>query len=256
VLKFEITAPFWDSLTFKLIVANTLILIFYLILNYLVSRRFRRQLALSEQQRALQVERNRISSDMHDDLGAELTNIVILSKIAKKTLKLTEDHNSNIIDKIGVAANDVINKMNEIIWAMNPAHDTLSNLVSYLHRYSKEYLDLNNIAVEIEMPHDIPDVSLKAAYRRNIFLVLKESLHNIAKHAQAKMVSIKIELDKVQKKFRLTISDDGKGFSIDERTGSGNGLINMKKRMNEIKGNIHLISAEGKGTKVNVIVPF
>ncbi|MEP7168674.1 MAG: two-component regulator propeller domain-containing protein [Bacteroidota bacterium] len=256
VLRFEIIEPFWETLWFKLVVANTLIFIFYVALNYIVSRRYRLQLALSEQQRALQVERNRISTDMHDDLGAELTNIVILSKIAIKTLKLPEDQNNNIIDKIGVAANDVINKMNEIIWAMNPAHDTLSNLVSYLHRYSKEYLDLNNIGVDIDMPHDIPDVSLKAAYRRNIFLILKESLHNIVKHAGAKTVNIKIEIDKGQKKFRLTIRDDGKGFSIDERTGTGNGLINMKKRMNEIKGNIHMIASEGNGTIVNVIVPF
>ncbi|HKR04055.1 MAG TPA: triple tyrosine motif-containing protein, partial [Bacteroidia bacterium] len=256
VLRFEIFSPFWETLWFRLVVANTLIFLFYIVLNTIVSRKFRRQLALSEQQRALQMERNRISTDMHDDLGAELTNIVILSKIAKKTLKLNEDQNNYIIDKIGVAANDVINKMNEIIWAMNPANDTLSNLVSYLHRYSKEYLDLNNIAVNIDMPHAIPEVSLKAAYRRNIFLVLKESLHNIAKHAGATMVDVKIEIEKVQNKFRLTIQDDGKGFSVDERTGTGNGLINMKKRMNEIKGNIHMLSSEGNGTKINIIVPF
>ena len=86
--------------------------------------------------------------------------------------------------------------------------------------------------------------------------MLKESLHNIAKHAGAKVVSIKIELEKSQKKFQLTITDDGKGFSINERTGSGNGLINMKKRMNEIKGNIQMISSEGRGTIVNVTVPL
>jgi signal transduction histidine kinase len=69
-------------------------------------------------------------------------------------------------------------------------------------------------------------------------------------------VDIKIEIEKEQNKFRLTIQDDGKGFSVDERTGTGNGLINMKKRMNEIKGNIHMLSSEGNGTKINIIVPF
>jgi signal transduction histidine kinase/ligand-binding sensor domain-containing protein len=256
VLRFEIISPFWETLWFRLIVANTLILIFYIILTNIVSRKYRIQLASYEQQRALQVERNRISTDMHDDLGAELTNIVILSKIAKKTLRLTEDQNSNIIDKIGVAANDIINKMNEIIWALNPANDTLSNLVSYLHRYSKEYLDLNNIAVDIDIPHEIPDISLKAAYRRNIFLVLKECLHNIVKHADTKVVRIKIDIEKPQNYLHLSIQDEGKGFSIDERTGTGNGLINMQKRMNEIKGTINMVSSADNGTKVNVKVPL
>ena len=256
VLRFEIISPFWETLWFRLVVANSLILIFYIVLTNIVSRKYRRQLAAYEQQRALQLERNRISTDMHDDLGAELTNIVILSKIAKKTLNLTEDQNNNIVDKIAVASNDVINKMNEIIWALNPANDTLSNLVSYLHRYSKEYLDLNTIAVDIDIPHDIPDITLKAAYRRNIFLVLKESLHNIVKHAGAKVVHIKIEIEKPQNKFSLSIKDDGKGFSVDERTGTGNGLVNMKKRMTEIKGTINMVSANDSGTTVNVVVPL
>lgn len=255
VLKFEIIAPFYESIWFQLVIANSLIILLYIILRNLVGRKFRKKLALYEQQRALQMERNRISTDMHDDLGADLTNIVILSKIAKKTLKIENDQNK-IVDKIGIAANDVINKMNEIIWAMNPANDTLSNLISYLHRYSKEYLDLNDIKVHIEMPYSVPEVSLKAAYRRNIFLILKESLHNIVKHAKTSNVIIKIELDPILKKLLLTIQDNGKGFSVSEQTGSGNGLINMQKRMTEIKGNIHMISSVGKGTTINVTAPF
>ncbi len=255
LLKFEITAPFWDTIWFRLAIANLLILVFYFLLRDFVSKKYRRKLAISEQQRALQVERNRISTDMHDDLGAELTNIVILSNIARKTLKLENDQN-RIIDKIGIAANDVINKMNEIIWAMNPSNDTLGNLVSYLHRYSKEYMELSNAMVQINIPASVPPVTLKAAFRRNVFLILKESLHNITKHSKAKNININIDIDKAQKKFRMSIQDDGEGFVVAERTGSGNGLINMKKRMAEINGNIHLISSEGKGAIVNVTVPY
>lgn len=255
VLKFEITAPFWEEIWFKLVVANSLILIFYFLLRNMVARKYRKKLALYEQQRALQLERNRISTDMHDDLGADLTNIVILSKIARKTLKIQEDQN-HVIDRIGLAANDVINKMNEIIWAMNPANDTLSNLVSYLHRYTKEYLELYSIPVQINMPAAVPAVTLKAAFRRNVFLILKESLHNIVKHAHASRVTITIESAQTEKIFRLTIQDNGQGFSITDRTGSGNGLINMKKRMTEINGTIHMVSSENNGAIVNVVVPF
>lgn len=255
LLKFEITAPFWGTLLFRLITANSLIVILYFVLSNLVSKKYRRQLALYEQQRALQLERNRISTDMHDDLGADLTNIVILAKIASKTINL-EGEQKGMIERIGTASNDIINKMNEIIWALNPANDTLSNLVSYLHRYSKEYLDLNNLGISIQIPPFIPDASLKAAYRRNVFLILKESLHNIIKHAEATAVEVNINIDNHKGKFSLTIKDNGKGFSPDERTGSGNGLLNMRKRIKEIKGDVKIESFNGKGTKVNIIAPF
>lgn len=255
VLKFEITAPIWGTLIFRLITANSLILLLYLVLNNLVSRKYRRQLALHEQQRALELERNRISTDMHDDLGADLTNIVILTKIASKTIQL-QGEQRNMLEKIGVASNDVINKMNEIIWALNPANDTLQNLVSYLHRYSKEYLELNDKKLSIHIPSSVPDVSLKAAYRRNIFLILKESLHNIIKHSQASLVEITIAIENHKRKFSLAIKDNGKGFSPDERIGSGNGLLNMRKRMKEIKGDVKIESSSENGTGVIVTAQF
>ncbi|MFI5219922.1 MAG: two-component regulator propeller domain-containing protein, partial [Bacteroidia bacterium] len=255
VLKFEITAPIWGTLVFRLVVANSLILVLYFLLNNIVSRKYRRQLALYEQQRALQLERNRISTDMHDDLGADLTNIVILTKIASKTIKLEGEQKSKL-EKIATASNDVINKMNEIIWALNPANDTLRNLISYLHRYAKEYLDLNERKISIKIPTTVPDVSLKAAYRRNIFLILKESLHNIVKHSGADNVEIEININNERRRFNLNIKDNGKGFSVSDKTGSGNGLLNMRKRMTEIKGVVNIESSVGHGSVVKVTAAY
>jgi signal transduction histidine kinase/ligand-binding sensor domain-containing protein len=254
-VKFEITAPFYGTLLFRLIVANTLVLILYLVLRNMVSAKFRKRLAVYERERALEMERNRISRDMHDDLGADLTNIVIISKIARQILKLKPEER-DVIDRIEAAANDVINKMNEIIWALNPSNDTLSNLVAYLHRYLKENLETAQIDFEVIIPQHIPNVHLKAGYRRNIFLVVKESVHNAVKHSSASMIKVEILLLNSAKNLKIIITDNGKGFNIDERTGSGNGLLNMKKRMNEINGLYTISSSIGKGTTITLEVPL
>lgn len=253
-VKFEIIAPFYGTLWFRLIVANTLVFILYMLLRNMVSAKFRKRLAVYERERALEQERNRISRDMHDDLGADLTNIVILSKIARQTIKPKEQER-DAIDRIENAANDVINKMNEIIWALNPSNDTLANLIAYLHRYLKENLETAQINFEVNIPAHIPNVHLKAGYRRNIFLVVKESVHNAVKHASAGMIKTEILLPD-RKTLKIVISDNGSGFNVSERTGSGNGLLNMKKRMNEINGIYTIESSVGKGTTVVLEVPL
>lgn len=253
-VKFEIIAPFYGTLWFRLIIANTLVFILYMLLRNMVSAKFRKRLAVYERERALEQERNRISRDMHDDLGADLTNIVILSKIARQTIKPKEQER-DAIDRIENAANDVINKMNEIIWALNPSNDTLSNLIAYLHRYLKENLETAKIDFEVNIPSQIPNVHLKAGYRRNVFLVVKESVHNAVKHSSAERLKIKILLPD-KKTLKIIISDNGSGFNVSERTGSGNGLLNMKKRMNEIHGVYTIESAIGKGTTVTLEVPL
>lgn len=253
-IKFEIIAPFYGTLWFRLIIANTLVFILYMLLRNMVSAKFRKRLAVYERERALEQERNRISRDMHDDLGADLTNIVILSKIARQTIKPKVEER-DAIDRIEHAANDVINKMNEIIWALNPSNDTLSNLIAYLHRYLKENLENAQIEFEVTIPSRIPNVHLKAGYRRNIFLVVKESVHNAVKHAAAGMIKTDILLPD-KKTLKIIITDNGSGFNVSERTGSGNGLLNMKKRMHEINGVYTIESTIGKGTTVILEVPL
>ncbi len=253
-VKFEIIAPFYGTLWFRLIVANTLVFILYMLLRNMVSAKFRKRLAVYERERALEQERNRISRDMHDDLGADLTNIVILSKIARQTIKPKEQER-DAIDRIENAANDVINKMNEIIWALNPSNDTLSNLIAYLHRYLKENLETAQIEFDVIIPSSIPNVHLKAGYRRNIFLVVKESIHNAVKHSHAGLIKIEILLPD-RKTLKITITDNGSGFNVQERTGTGNGLLNMKKRMAEINGVYTIESSIGKGTMVIIEVPL
>jgi signal transduction histidine kinase/ligand-binding sensor domain-containing protein len=254
-VRFEIIAPFYGTLWFRLLVANSLIFILYLLLRSMVAAKYRKRLAVYDRERALEKERNRISRDMHDDLGADLTNIVILSRIARQTIPRSQQQ-EDVVDKIEMAANDVINKMNEIIWALNPSNDTLANLIAYLHRYLKEHLETAHIELHIDIPSQIPNLHLQAGLRRNIFLVVKESVHNAVKHSHASRIEAAIRLERQNQELQIEIADNGIGFDVAERTGKGNGLLNMKKRMDEIMGAYFIESAPGKGTRVFIKAPL
>ncbi|RYF91701.1 MAG: hypothetical protein EOO03_00715, partial [Chitinophagaceae bacterium] len=176
-----------------------------------------------------QEERNRISADMHDDLGAGMTSIRLYSELAKTKL------GSNAIpeiEKISSFADDLINKMNAIIWSMSSQNDSLGNMVAYIRSYTIEYLDGTGIIPRISIPNDLPDIMVNGTIRRNIFLVIKEALQNIVKHSQANEVVI--TMLKHPDGLSLTIHDNGKGIDLHNLRQFSNGLKNMKKRMEDL----------------------
>ncbi|MEO6406494.1 MAG: 7TM diverse intracellular signaling domain-containing protein [Ferruginibacter sp.] len=180
--------------------------------------------------KAQQEERNRISADMHDDLGAGMTSIRLYSELAKVKIG---DMALPEIEKISTSADDLINKMNAIIWSMSSHNDTLGNMVAYIRSYAVDYFEDKNILVRINLPERIPELQVPGTYRRNIFLVIKEALHNIVKHAEASEVFI--TLLKQPDGFTLTIQDNGKGIDFNNLRAFSNGLKNMKKRMEDIE---------------------
>ena len=179
--------------------------------------------------KAQQEERNRISADMHDDLGAGMTSIRLYSELAKN--KLT-DNPIPEIEKISSAANDLLNKMNAIIWSMSNSNDTLGNMIAYVRSYALEYFEDTGITCKIDIPNHLPNIQVIGAIRRNVFLVVKEALNNILKHAKATKVSI--TLIRVDNSLTLYIQDNGTGINMDKLRQFGNGLKNMKKRMADI----------------------
>jgi signal transduction histidine kinase len=188
---------------------------------------FETQLAVINAQ---QEERNRISADMHDDLGAGMTTIRLYSELAKNKIganKIPE------IDKISSSASELIDKMNAIIWSMSSSNDSLGNMVAYIRSYAQEYFDdFPNIICKIDIPENLPHMEVNGEIRRNIFLVIKESLHNIVKHSGADKVNIMLDLQ--PKGLTLTIHDNGKGINPENIRRFGNGLKNMKKRTDHI----------------------
>jgi signal transduction histidine kinase len=189
-------------------------------------KEFETQLAVIKAQQA---ERNRISADMHDDLGAGMTTIRLYSELAKTKLI-----NNPIpeIEKISSSANELLGKMNAIIWSMSSSNDSLGNMIAYIRSYALEYFEDTGINCKIDIPQKLPNIEVVGEIRRNVFLVVKEALNNILKHAKATEVSIK--LVRVEDGLTLYIHDNGKGIDLDKLRQFGNGLKNMKKRMADI----------------------
>lgn len=179
--------------------------------------------------KAQQEERNRISADMHDDLGAGMTTIRLYSELAKAKLAHIPVPE---IDKISSSANELLIKMNAIIWSMSSSNDSLGNMIAYIRSYALEYFENTGVNCKIVIPENLPNIEVIGEIRRNVFLVIKEALNNILKHAEA--TEVKITLKRNDNFLTLYIQDNGKGINLDDLRQFGNGLKNMKKRMNSI----------------------
>ncbi len=190
--------------------------------------------------KAQQEVRNRISADMHDDLGAGMTTISLYSELAKIKLK---DNPIPEIDKISSSANELLNKMNAIIWSMSSSNDSLGNMIAYIRSYAIEYFEDTGINCKVSIPEKLPNIEVNGEIRRNIFLVVKEALNNILKHSAATEVTI--NLQRVEDGLTLFIQDNGKGIDFEKLRQFGNGLKNMKKRMQDIDTDFKIENSNG-----------
>jgi len=191
---------------------------------------------------AKQDERNRISVDMHDELGSGVTAIRLMSEIVKSKMK---DQTLPEIEKISNSANELLNKMNAIIWTMTSSNDTVENLVAYIRSYAVEFFENTNIDCHFKMPAVIPHRDISGEKRRNIFLSVKESLNNVVKHSQSTVVRINVM---VGDRLVIEIQDDGIGINMEKLRKFGNGLNNMKKRMASIDGEFNIENRHGTKT--------
>jgi ligand-binding sensor domain-containing protein/two-component sensor histidine kinase len=247
---FIILPAWWQTWWFRLGMVITCFGLITLLIMYYYKRKYALQKAELEKQQAIEKERTRIATDMHDDLGAGLSRIKFLSEtigIKKQQEQPIEEE----ISKIREYSHQMIDNMGEIVWALNERNDSLVDLLAYTRAYAVEYLTQNGINCKVDMPDQIPDTFLGGEIRRNIFLSVKEILHNIVKHAQATIVVIKIRVDK---NLDFTIKDDGIGFNLSEIRPFSNGLTNIQNRMKEIGASSGIIV--DSGTTVSLSVPI
>jgi signal transduction histidine kinase len=207
----------------------------------------------SREIRLIKKERNRISGELHDDIGAELSRITVISQnLQKKTNKDNEMQEK--LGKISEAGKKVLGSIGEIIWTMNPQKNNLESIFAYIRRYVSEYLEMSGIEVNIEFPDEIPANAVSDEYRRNIFLVIKEAIYNITKHSKATRVLLSMHFRK--RSAECEISDNGTGFSVQEKQNWGNGLTNMNQRMKDIGGFFHITSDKNQGTLIKLNFPL
>ena len=228
-------------------------------------RRLRHRLERLERQRAVERERARIARDIHDDLGASLTRITMLSQLVRSELDGNQPAAAEV-DQIYGTARELTRAMDEIVWAVNPQHDTLDSLVTYLGRFAQTFLSTAGIRCRLDVPLGLPPWALTAEIRHNLFLAFKEALNNAVKHAHPTEVRISLELQPAG--FVLCVADNGHGFEpaslngsgpfpIDRvRLASGNGLLNMRKRLEEAGGRCDWQTAPQEGTRVKFTIPI
>jgi signal transduction histidine kinase len=248
-LRFTIATPWQKTWWFKLLLmAAVALLVWYLITSY-YARKLQQQKAEMEKQKAVEQERTRISTDMHDDFGASLSRIKFLSE----KLQLYNPDNpaeKTDLEKISQYSDEMAEKMNEIVWALNQRYDSLGDLVSFCRSYASEYLQDKNIKLRFTAG-EVSEKKIQGEIRRNIFLVIKETLHNIVKHAQATEVAISFNHTQ---QLEVMIHDNGRGIDMENIRPFANGLENMKKRIADINGHIQIENKEG--TRIRIEVPI
>jgi signal transduction histidine kinase len=209
-------------------------------------RRARRQAEALRRETAIERERTRIARDMHDQLGASLTRISLLSDLAQ-----SENHSPHL-PQLSATAHEAVTALDEIVWAVNPRHDTFASLLEYIGQHTTELLQAAGIRCRLEFPERTEPRPLAADFRHHLFLIVREAVNNAAKHARAKQVTLTIEPR--ENELHVRIVDDGVGFSANGAT--GHGLTNMRERAADLGGTCEITSAPGTGTKIQVRLPW
>lgn len=201
----------------------------------------------TERHRALDQERARIAKDLHDDLGANLTQIVFLSE----RVEVARDDGQETapwFNLIPATARRTIQSLDEIVWAINPRHDSLESLANYLSQFAQEHLALARVRCVLDVPTVLPGVPLSAEVRHNLLLTTREALQNAVTHARATEVRLTLKLD--EDGLTIAIADNGKGFDPHSVSPESNGLQNMRRRLEEIDGRLEIHTRLGQGTTV------
>lgn len=219
----------------------------------LVRLRWRRRLAAVERQHALERERTRIAQDLHDDLGASLTEVGLLGALACRPVTPPErmrEHLGHITTK----AREMVTALDEIVWAVNPKHDSVAALGQYFSEYAQQFLQPTSLRCRIEVADNLPAHPLNSEQRQNLLLAFKEALTNVVRHSQASEVAIQIGLHAGV--LEVEVKDNGRGAAQPEATSQADGLLNMRRRLDRIGGQCELRSQPGFGTAVRFRLPL
>lgn len=249
-----VVVKFWQTWWFAALTGSAGLLIVVASVRLVEKRKYQQRLRRAEQERALERERARIAQDLHDDLGSSLARISLLSGLAQADQNDPQQVQIHL-HKIAQAADETVRALEEIVWAVRPGSDSLQSLVEYVAHFSNELFEGNGTRCRLDLPHDLPQMPLPPDMRHNIFLVVKEALTNVLKHAQAREVHVQAKADANRVEF--IVQDDGHGFdsSRNPAESTRNGLANMQRRAVTMGGQLTVQSAKA-GTTVRLVVPI
>ncbi len=247
-LKLFVPPPFWRTVWFWGVVSATFIVAVIGLVRYMTWHKVRRELVVLKSQQALERERLRIAQDIHDDLGARVTQISLLSAMAQDNYEFSEKARLEFA-QVSQMSRDLVAALYETVWAVNPENDNLDAMGNYICQMVTMLCERSQLRCRFyvsDLPKN-PQVSSQS--RHNLSMVVKEAVHNVIKHARASEVVIRIGF--TGELLHISVSDDGCGFQIAEQA-SGHGLINMKRRLEDIGGTCSIESEAGKGTTIHL----
>jgi len=240
VLPIVLSPHFWQTWWFRMaipVAAGLLLFAWY---------RFR-----MTQLRQIERLRVQIAADLHDDVGARLTKVAMVTEFMDRETAPT-DKSKPHVENIAKTTREVIQAMDEIVWTINPKNDTLDNLANYIFQYAQEYFQNTGVRCRMDLPAQLPHYPLSTEERHNLFMAVKEALNNVLKHAHATEVRISLALE--DRDLRIIVTDNGCGFVMNGSHNGGDGLNNMKERLARIGGRLDIESKEKSGTRVEMEV--
>ncbi|HXR03622.1 MAG TPA: two-component regulator propeller domain-containing protein [Verrucomicrobiae bacterium] len=261
-LDITVQPQFWETGWFRIAAVAGFLGLIIAAVRYLSTQKLQRQLQVLQQREALEQERSRIARDLHDQLGANLTQLALLGELAEADKDAPEEIEGHV-QQISETARETTGSLDEIVWAVNPANDTLDGLVNYACKYAQDYFTLAGLRYRADVPAQLPATTIPPEVRHNVFLAFKEAVNNVVKHARASEARIRLTLHtraagSPPDSFTLEIEDNGRGLGSPDAGAAAtrNGLRNMRKRMEDIGGAFEISSSAGKGTCVCLRVPL
>jgi signal transduction histidine kinase/sugar lactone lactonase YvrE len=240
--SFTILSPLWQRWWFLSLAATIVVLAGSLLYRFRVAQLLK-----------LERVRTRIATDLHDDIGANLTRISVLSEVARQQGAAGASPVSGSLQAIAEIARESVASMSDIVWAINPQRDSLIDLTRKMRQHAEEVFMLRGIELKFIAPDPAPDLKLGLDVRRNLYLVFKEAVNNAARHSDCARAEIELRVEEAR--LRLTISDNGRGFDPAART-EGNGLLSMRRRADDLGGELSLESGVGAGSRLRLTIPL
>ncbi len=252
-LPMKVTAHFWQTVGFRAVVIAAALAGLAWLLRHFARRRLALRMALLEAEAALDEERDRIARDMHDEVGARLSQLAILQEIFGREYQLPDAAQTGLRQLTDIARQAVAS-LDEVVWTVNPRNDTLASLAEYLAQCATSYLGPLEITCHVDAPLDWPEIEIRAQARHNLVLALKEALQNVVKHARASEVTLTLRHEPPHLLIRLL--DDGAGLPTDPGGAGRDGLANMRTRLESIGGTCSVRRREKGGTEVEMRAPL
>lgn len=216
------------------------------------NRQLRLKLERLERERAMDNERRRIAQDLHDDLGASLTELGLFAEAHRRAAAATEEP---ALSYLAQRSRTLVSSLDAIVWAVNPANDSLDHLVAYIGELFQELFRASAIRVRMDVAPQIPRLPLSAEERSDIFLTTKEAMNNILKHSGASETLLRVRMHGSD--LTITLQDNGRGFDPQAAASAGgNGLTNMRTRIARAHGRLEWRTAPGQGTEISIVVSF